>query len=180
MERRRAAGSGFTLVEILIVVLLLGIIAAIALPRFTTASSDARESSLCTDLQTLRRRIEIYKGEHRDRGPHLDENGEIDTDNFIARMTGKTNEYGKCVKGGDRGPYLFEWPANPFANAAVADQILFGKFSRPPRNDKTGWYYSITSGILSANTSEGAKSLDPPPMIPGAVPTEPVEVKPLP
>ena len=46
--------KGFTLVEILIVVIILGILAAIVIPQFTQASNDARESSLSSELQTVR------------------------------------------------------------------------------------------------------------------------------
>ncbi|MHC4286068.1 MAG: type IV pilin protein [Planctomycetota bacterium] len=40
------AEKGFTLVEILIVVVILGILAAIVIPQFTSASVDAKESLL--------------------------------------------------------------------------------------------------------------------------------------
>ena len=50
----RTRRAGFTLVEILIVVIILGILAAIVIPQFTNASQDARESSLLSQLQTLR------------------------------------------------------------------------------------------------------------------------------
>ncbi|MHC4363321.1 MAG: type IV pilin protein, partial [Planctomycetota bacterium] len=40
------AQSGFTLVEILIVVVILGILAAIVIPQFTDASTEAKMSSL--------------------------------------------------------------------------------------------------------------------------------------
>ncbi len=57
---------GFTLVEILIVVVILGILAAIVIPQFTEASTEAKTSSLCTDLQTVRSQIELYKVQHND------------------------------------------------------------------------------------------------------------------
>ena len=50
------ANRGFTLVEILIVVVILGILAAIVIPQFTEASTEAKLSSLCSDLQTIVRR----------------------------------------------------------------------------------------------------------------------------
>jgi len=39
---------GFTLVEILIVVIILGILAAIVIPQFSSASNDARRSNVQT------------------------------------------------------------------------------------------------------------------------------------
>ncbi|MBT8485399.1 MAG: prepilin-type N-terminal cleavage/methylation domain-containing protein [Phycisphaerales bacterium] len=51
----------FTLIEILIVVVILGILAAIVIPQFTDASEDAMLSSVRSQLQTLRSQVELYK-----------------------------------------------------------------------------------------------------------------------
>jgi general secretion pathway protein G len=53
--------QGFTLVEILIVVVILGILAAIVVPQFTNASESATISSLESQLQTIRGQLELYK-----------------------------------------------------------------------------------------------------------------------
>ena len=50
----------FTLIEILIVVVILGILAAIVIPQFTDASNSAMEASVQTQLQTIRSQIELY------------------------------------------------------------------------------------------------------------------------
>ena len=65
------APRGFTLVEILIVVIILGILAAIVIPQFTNASQNARESSLQSTLQTLRSQIQLYKLQHGDYAARL-------------------------------------------------------------------------------------------------------------
>ena len=54
------ACRAFTLIEILIVVVILGILAAIVIPQFTDASQDAMEANLVSQLQTIRSQIELY------------------------------------------------------------------------------------------------------------------------
>src|SRR4051812_44835541 len=66
---RKTNKGGFTLVEILIVVIILGILAAIVIPQFTSASQDARKNSLTSQLQTLRSQVELYKLQHLDKRP---------------------------------------------------------------------------------------------------------------
>src|SRR5438309_9198865 len=59
--------GGFTLVEILIVVINLGILAAIVIPQFTSASQDARKSSLVSQLQTIKAQTELARLQHLDK-----------------------------------------------------------------------------------------------------------------
>lgn len=58
---RRVARKGFTLIEILIVVVILGILAAIVIPQFTNAAQDANVSSAQSQLQTVRSQIELFR-----------------------------------------------------------------------------------------------------------------------
>lgn len=57
--RGRVRGA-FTLVEILIVVVILGILSAIVVPQFTTASEDAQVKSTKIQLQKLRNTLAVY------------------------------------------------------------------------------------------------------------------------
>ena len=57
----RIAARGFTLIELLIVMAILGIMAAIVLPRFSDASSQAKVDSQRTQLQQIRRQLELYR-----------------------------------------------------------------------------------------------------------------------
>ncbi len=54
----RRARHGFTLIEILIVVVILGILAAIVIPQFTDAAAEASRSNLQSQLQTLRSQLD--------------------------------------------------------------------------------------------------------------------------
>jgi len=51
---RARVASAFTLVEILIVVIILGILAAIVIPQFTSATQDAKSAATYNELQKLR------------------------------------------------------------------------------------------------------------------------------
>ena len=59
--RRNPVKRGFTLIEILIVVVILGILAAIIVPQFTNAAQDAGISSARSQLQTMRSQIELFR-----------------------------------------------------------------------------------------------------------------------
>jgi len=111
--------SGFTLVEILIVVVILGILAAIVIPQFTEASTEAKTSSLCTDLQSVRSQIELYKIQHNDNLPGVAKGTHTAGAAFEAAMTGYTDIFGepKAAAGPDiYGPYLQKVPANQFVD----------------------------------------------------------------
>ncbi len=144
------AKSGFTLVEILIVVVILGILAAIVIPQFTEASTEAKLSSLCTDLQTIRSQIELFKVQHNDVAPALA--------TFVAQMTtysdinGNTNAAKTTVF--CYGPYLQKIPVNQFNDVKDATGI-HGKLdgSGTVGDDGGSWEYDETTGIIHADDS---------------------------
>ncbi|MDP7007990.1 MAG: prepilin-type N-terminal cleavage/methylation domain-containing protein [Phycisphaerales bacterium] len=55
--------NAFTLIEILIVVVILGILAAVVVPQFTNAADDANDAAVRSQLQTLRGQIELYRAQ---------------------------------------------------------------------------------------------------------------------
>ena len=126
------AKSGFTLVEILIVVVILGILAAIVIPQFTDASTEAKTSSLASNLQMLRAQIELYKIQHNDNPP----SGVGAT--FIAQLTDTTDVNG-AASGSDFGPYMRDIPVEPFTNVATVSA-----------SGTTGWNYTVATGEIWA------------------------------
>jgi len=141
----KARKSGFTLVEILIVVVILGILAAIVIPQFTDASTEAKESALCSDLQTMRSQIELYKIQHNDQPPSLA--------NFEAQMTKKTDVAG--ASGTDYGPYLQQVPTNQFNDS---DQLDGDGAAGTGVAGEAGWDYNETTGAIHPNDSLSSPS----------------------
>ena len=67
----RGARRAITLIEILIVVVILGILAAIVVPQFVSAASESRENSLKMNLFRIRQQIAVYKEQHNGNYPTL-------------------------------------------------------------------------------------------------------------
>ena len=139
------AKKGFTLVEILIVVVILGILAAVVIPQFTEASTEAKTSSLCTDLQSVRSQIELYKVQHNDNFPGV-ANGAMHPSgigDIVAALTSKTDVYGNA--GNDYGPYLQKFVLNQFNNLDTC-QSEAGNGGLGTGN--TGWHYDMFQLIM--------------------------------
>jgi len=117
---QRSNNKGFTLVEILIVVIILGILAAIVIPQFSNASTDAKKNSLMSQLQTMRSQMELYKLQHNDQLPSKLAAPGIHGDSVAGnqadwdQLTGQTDVSGTDGTAGAQqyGPYLQQVPAN--------------------------------------------------------------------
>ena len=59
--KRSSKRTGFSLIELVVVVLIMGILAAVAAPKIFDKISDARDSSTKQSLAVLRSAIELYR-----------------------------------------------------------------------------------------------------------------------
>jgi general secretion pathway protein G len=128
MSRRSRA---FTLVEILIVVLIVAILAAITVPRFTSASEQARDSSARTTLTYLRGQIDLFRTHHRNIPP------QTGTLWGLLQNSSDAAETATPAPTGTRfGPYFKSDPLNPWNNFTTVSSIAI--------DPNAGWYYQAS------------------------------------
>jgi general secretion pathway protein G len=133
-------------VEILIVVIILGILAAIVIPQFTNASTDARKVNMTSQLQSLRSMVQLYRVHHRDNPPLLVSGA------GWSLLTSKTLVDGTVDASGSFGPYLQSPAINPLTNSS--DIVEAGSTPGSP----PGWYYEESTGEIHGANSDGDQS----------------------
>lgn len=157
-QSSRLRRGGFTLVEILIVVVILGILAAIVLPQFSNASHQARENTLKDDLRFLRTQIAVYTAQHNETAPGYPGGNMVvaaTSAAFVEQLTSYTNARGVVVLSGadgpKYGPYLSKFPANPISGKDGVLVTTGLTFPMPDEALDVGWIYNVTTQQIKAN-----------------------------
>jgi prepilin-type N-terminal cleavage/methylation domain-containing protein len=143
---------GFSLVELVIVVVIVGLLAAIAIPRFSRGAAGATDSALAGDLAVLRNALEMYAAEHNGTYPTVaDFDDQLTT---YSDAAGTTNATKTAVY--KFGPYLHAVPAlkagDAAGNAGVA--ATTGAPAAESATDGVGWLYDASAGQIWANEAD--------------------------
>lgn len=164
-ERRAREKSGFTLIEILIVVILMGILATIIIPQISVSTEDAKINSLKTNLSNMRSAVELYYFQHNNKYPGMNDIAgaatAVDGTATIAfgEQLTKYTDINGVVSNSKTGSYIFgpylsgaTLPSNPYNNKfnAECDAGETDITVRDSTGATGGWKFYTQTGIFIA------------------------------
>jgi len=146
------SSRAFSLVELVIVVVIIGIITAIAIPRMSSAADNAAKNAVIADQGTLQRAIDLYETEHEGVLPHVGA-GAIKT--FYFRLIKKSDLDGTVNNTtGIYGPYINGIPANK-----INGKASIRKDGPAAGANTDGWRFDSTTGRIEPDHIAGANRL---------------------
>ncbi len=132
--------KGFTLIELVIIIVILGILAAVAIPKYKNISSEAKESATRAALGGLRSGITIYYA-----------NQAVTTGTAAWPPLDSLKEVGVVMEQ--------SIPKNPFQSDANApDSIVTGVTKGVVVGARGGWAYKPSTGEIWPNTTSAGEN----------------------
>jgi prepilin-type N-terminal cleavage/methylation domain-containing protein len=128
-----ARRSGMTLVELIVVVMILGIIAAIVLPKVIGAVGKAQEKTIEHSIAVVRDAINHHATMNAGKLP-----GDAGTEEDFRN---------------DLGPYLKKFPVHPLKNTDSVKVVSTG-LRLAPVGGTFGWVYDNVTGEFIANSGQ--------------------------
>lgn len=175
----KIAQKGFTLVELLIVVIILAILAAIVVPQFASTTNDARDSAADSTLAGMRAAIDLYYQQHGNNYPGAltavpvaactgtagngvatGGAGATAADAFMEQLSLYTDvNGGTCSIGDDTvfrfGPYLKKQdvPSEPYTAVSLLDVVAVGDLNMVATADPGpgGFLFDSQTGKIIIN-----------------------------
>jgi len=148
----------FTLVELVMVVVIIGIVAGIAVPRMSSATTHASANALQATLMNVRTAIECYYAEHN-RYPGYDPaNGSANGVHFVKQLTMYSDAQGRTntvrTSSYKYGPYLRKpFPVN-LANNLDTVQVKAKRSDPNPADGSVGWVAVLATGDFGVSATD--------------------------
>lgn len=140
------ARRGFSILELMIVVALLGLLAAVAIPRLAPPPGGDHQAGLTTALSSLRTAVDSYRAQHGGLP------GQDDVDQFTTQLCRRTSAAGHPGAGPDfdQGPYL--WPSRIPMNPVLSTNTVSIVDTMPIHPmGPSAWLYDRSTGAVRAN-----------------------------
>jgi type IV pilus assembly protein PilA len=157
--------KAFTLVELLIVIGVLGIVAAILIPELQGHSARAMDTTAKDNLRILRNVVEVYAAQHNGTPPGYLNGDTTNTPtnaSFAAQLTNATNVSGQTNPTPTAlfpfGPYLPAMPLNPFNDSSTATVLANSDSFPEEAPGDTGWIYKPATKEIRINWPEADDS----------------------
>lgn len=154
----RRAPSAFTLVELVMVVTIIGIIAAIAVPRMSGVTSRASTHALQATLTNVRKAIDCYYAEHGKYPGYLPGTTTPDGAYFVNQLLMYTNSSGE-TKSTYGNPYLYgpylraPFPVNPTNNLDTV-HVKATPADADPADGSVGWVAVLSHGYFGISATD--------------------------
>lgn len=148
----------FTLVELVMVVVIIGIVSAIAVPRMSRTATYASANAMQATLMNVRTAIECYFAEHNSYPGYDPSSGAADGDQFVKQLTmysdsqGKTNTVHTTTY--KYGPYLRKpFPVN-LANNLDTVYVKEKRSDPSPGDGTVGWVAVLATGDFGVSATD--------------------------
>lgn len=135
---------GFTLAEILVVVVILSVLAAMAASKFISTFDDTREKTIQVNVHRIRSQLDVYRQQH---GAYPTAAGFVDQMTLASDSDGNTAPPG--TPGFKLGPYIRRIPVNPNSGGTTVGNGAVGT---------SDWYYDQAGGAFHANDSAQSRA----------------------
>lgn len=175
--------TGFTLVELLIVVIILAILAAIVVPQFASSTEDAKISALDSTLTNMRSAVDLYYQQHGEypgketavptaacgntAGLGAGGAGAPGVTAFLEQLSMYTDSDGGACSKKDAnhkfGPYMKKnvLPENAVTGTNTLIVVDDGDLVMPGDGASGGWKFDLTTGKFIANDTNNDPSSNP-------------------